>query len=73
MMEQRSAYDLKDRLGAFDYARFVPMSIDLIVEGRGIPTAGPESRRKTLKCADLCVAALGLTSRHTAAPAVTRL
>lgn len=40
------ADDLKDRLGAFRHPRFVPMPIDFVVEGRGIPTAGPESRRQ---------------------------
>jgi hypothetical protein len=43
---QRRADDLKDRLGAFRHPRFVPMPIDFVVEGRGIPTARPESRRQ---------------------------
>jgi hypothetical protein len=43
---QRRAHDFEDRLGAFDHARLVPMPIDLVVEGCGISTTGPESRRQ---------------------------
>jgi hypothetical protein len=42
---QRRADDFEDRLGAFGHTCLVPMPIHLVVEGRGIPTTGPESRR----------------------------